>query len=74
MPTRCGFNVLWVYLFAQITFQNQVGKFDLEVTAFQMAVLFTWNQRPEERLSFEDIRYDAMGGIKIYACVSKFDG
>ena len=60
--------------FAQITFQNQVGKFDLEVTAFQMAVLFAWNQRPDERLSFEDIRYDGMAGIQIYARVSKFDG
>ena len=46
-----------VSLFVQITFQNQIGKFDLEVTAFQMAVLFAWNQRPDERLSFEDIRY-----------------
>lgn len=49
----------------QITFQNQIGKFDLEVTAFQMAVLFSWNQRPEERLSFEDIRYDAVGHSKL---------
>ena len=50
-------NVCYLCLSAQITFQNQVGKFDLEVTAFQMAVLFAWNQRPDERLSFEDIRY-----------------
>lgn len=41
----------------QIAFQNQVGKFDLEVTTFQMAVLFAWNQRPLERISFEDLRY-----------------
>ena len=55
----------------QITFQNQIGKFDLEVTAFQMAVLFAWNQRPEERLSFEDIRYDATGGIQNWSLVFK---
>jgi len=44
-------------LFLQVAFQNQVGKFDLEVTTFQMAVLFAWNQRPLEKISFEDLRY-----------------
>ncbi|XP_065907463.1 cullin-5-like [Dysidea avara] len=39
-----------------VAFQNQVGKFDLEVTTFQMAVLFAWNQRPLEKISFEDLR------------------
>ena len=40
----------------QITFGNDVGKFDLEVTTFQMAVLFSWNQRPKDKLSFESLR------------------
>lgn len=39
-----------------ITFSNDVGRFDLDVTTFQMAVLFAWNQRPEERVSYENLR------------------
>lgn len=41
----------------QIVFQNPVGKYELEVTTFQMAVLFAWNQRPEDKISFESLRY-----------------
>ena len=40
----------------QIVFQNQTGRYDLEVTTYQMAVLFTWNQRPEDSISFESLR------------------
>ncbi|GIY07562.1 cullin-5 [Caerostris darwini] len=39
-----------------ITFSNKVGKFDLDVTTFQMAVLFAWNQRSFDRISFENLR------------------
>ncbi|XP_058789635.1 cullin-5 [Phymastichus coffea] len=39
-----------------ITFCNQVGKFDVDVTTFQMAVLFAWNQRPFEKISYENLR------------------
>ncbi|KAG1649294.1 Cullin-5 [Nymphon striatum] len=39
-----------------ITFSNQIGKFDLDVTTFQMAVLFAWNQRPNDRISFENLK------------------
>lgn len=39
-----------------ITFCNQVGKFDLDVTTFQMAVVFAWNQRPHDKISFENLR------------------
>ncbi|KFM65638.1 Cullin-5, partial [Stegodyphus mimosarum] len=39
-----------------ITFSNALGKFDLDVTAFQMAVLFAWNQRPHDRITFENLR------------------
>lgn len=45
------------YLFHfQITFSNQVGRFDVDVTTFQMAVLFAWNERPLERISYENLR------------------
>lgn len=39
-----------------ITFTNEVGKFDVDVTTFQMAVLFAWNQRPREKVSYENLR------------------
>lgn len=39
-----------------ITFVNSVGRFDLDVTTFQMAVLFAWNQRPLERIAYENLR------------------
>ncbi|XP_035734939.1 cullin-5-like [Vespa mandarinia] len=39
-----------------ITFSNQVGRFDVDVTTFQMAVLFAWNQRPFEKISYENLR------------------
>lgn len=39
-----------------ITFSNTVGRFDLDVTTFQMAVLFAWNQRPLEKISYENLR------------------
>lgn len=32
------------------------GRFDLDVTTFQMAVLFTWNERAKEKISFETLR------------------
>lgn len=39
-----------------VTFANAVGRFDLDVTTFQMAVLFAWNQRPKERVTYENLR------------------
>lgn len=39
-----------------ITFANKVGRFDLDVTTFQMAVLFAWNQRPFEKITYENLR------------------
>lgn len=39
-----------------ITFANNVGRFDLDVTTFQMAVLFAWNQRPQEKITYENLR------------------
>ncbi|XP_014663388.1 PREDICTED: cullin-5-like isoform X2 [Priapulus caudatus] len=39
-----------------ITFCNEVGRFDLEVTTFQMAVVFAWNQRPKDKITFENLK------------------
>lgn len=39
-----------------ITFANKVGRFDIDVTTFQMAVLFAWNQRPNEKVTYENLR------------------
>lgn len=40
----------------QITFSNAVGRFDVDVTTFQMAVLFAWNQRQFDKISYENLR------------------
>lgn len=47
---------LGVISLLQITFSNRVGKFDLDVTTFQMAVLFAWNQRPHDKITYENLR------------------
>ena len=39
-----------------ITLSNGIGKFDLDVTTFQMAVLFCWENRRHERLTLENLR------------------
>merc|ERR1719266_2491718 len=39
-----------------ITFANKTGKFDLEITTFQMAVLFCWENRREDKISLENLR------------------
>ena len=33
-----------------------MGKFELEVTTFQMAVLFAWTNRASDKLSYESLR------------------
>lgn len=33
-----------------------MGRYDVDVTTFQMAVLFAWNQRPQDRVSYENLR------------------
>jgi len=39
-----------------LTFANKTGKFDLEVTTFQMAVLFCWENRRDDKISLENLR------------------
>ncbi|KAK2185672.1 hypothetical protein NP493_226g00009 [Ridgeia piscesae] len=53
-----GRKLQWHHLMSNgiITFANDIGKFDLEVTTFQMAVLFSWNQRTHDRLSYESLK------------------
>lgn len=33
-----------------------MGKFELEVTTFQMAVLFSWTNRAYDKISFESLK------------------
>lgn len=56
--THSGRKLQWYHPMSNgtITFANNVGRFDLDVTTFQMAVLFAWNQRPAERVSYENLR------------------
>ncbi|XP_021958442.1 cullin-5 [Folsomia candida] len=53
-----GRKLQWYHHMANgtITFSNSVGKFDLDVTTFQTAVVFAWNQRPKEKISYENLR------------------
>ena len=39
-----------------ITLKNEVGQQDLEETTFQLVVLLAWNQKPREKISFENIK------------------
>lgn len=39
-----------------ICFANSVGKYDLDVTTFQIAVLFCWNERPGDKISLENLK------------------
>ncbi|VDK84517.1 unnamed protein product [Litomosoides sigmodontis] len=39
-----------------VVFTNKMGKFDLDVTTLQLSVLYCWNDRPHEQLSFECLR------------------
>merc|ERR1712141_959232 len=39
-----------------ITMKNSMGKFDLEVTAFQMSILFCWEKRRNDKLTMENLR------------------
>lgn len=41
---------------ANIVLVNKKGKYDLDVSAFQMTILFAWNSRPSERISLEGLR------------------
>ena len=52
MFTFCAKNQLFVYNFFFI-FQ---GKYDLDVTTFQMAVLFCWENRRYDSLTLENLR------------------
>jgi len=53
-----GRKLTWHHLMSNgvINFNTKLGKFELEVTTFQMAVLFAWNNRPHDKLSYESLR------------------
>ncbi|CAN0230992.1 cullin-5 [Lampetra fluviatilis] len=56
--SHSGRKLHWHHLMSNgiITFKNEVGQYDLEVTTFQLAILFAWNQRQRDRISFENLR------------------
>lgn len=53
-----GRKLQWNHLMSNglITMDNDLGRYDLEVTTFQMAVLYAWNSRRHDRISFESLR------------------
>lgn len=53
-----GRKLQWLHQWSNgtVAYACEKGTFDLEVTTFQMSVLFTWNERRDERISFENLR------------------
>eukprot|EP00095_Tigriopus_kingsejongensis_P002852 maker-scaffold442_size170051-snap-gene-0.30 protein:Tk02852 transcript:maker-scaffold442_size170051-snap-gene-0.30-mRNA-1 annotation:"Cullin-5" len=53
-----GRKLLWHHHMSNgtITFANNTGKYDLEVTTFQMAVLFCWENRRNEKLTLDNLK------------------
>lgn len=53
-----GRKLTWHHLMSSgvINFNTKHGKFELEITTFQMAVLFAWTNRSTEKLSYESLR------------------
>jgi len=53
-----GRKLTWHHLMSNgvINFNTKLGKFELEVTTFQMAVLFAWTNRALDKLSYESLR------------------
>lgn len=43
-------------MFAQIQFTTLNGKYDLDATTFQIAILFLWNDRRDAKLTLDEIR------------------
>ncbi|KAL3319873.1 Cullin-5 [Cichlidogyrus casuarinus] len=50
-----GRKLIWQYHLSHgiIAFQTEVGKFELEVTTFQMVVLWAWNQFPKQKFRID---------------------
>lgn len=53
-----GRKLTWHHLMSSgvINFNTKLGKFELEITTFQMAVLFAWTNRATEKLTYESLR------------------
>ncbi|RNA29773.1 cullin-5 [Brachionus plicatilis] len=53
-----GRKLTWHHLMSNgvINFNTKLGKFELEVTTFQMTVLFAWTNRASEKLSYESLK------------------
>ena len=53
-----GRKLQWYHMMSNgiVNFVNDVGKFELEVTTCQVAILFLWNNIPTERIRFESLR------------------
>ena len=52
-----GRNLCWYHALGNgvIHFANKMGKYELEVTTMQMAILFAWNERPTEKINFHSL-------------------
>lgn len=52
-----GRNLFWHHQFSYgiVTFHSDNGSYDLDVTSYQAAVLFAWNDRPTDSISLETL-------------------
>ena len=44
------------FLFFQLTFTSKTGKYDLDVSTLQASILFAWNHRPANKLTFSELK------------------
>ncbi|CAB4060915.1 CUL5 [Lepeophtheirus salmonis] len=56
--THSGRKLQWYHHMSNgtITLNSDIGKYDLDVTTFQMAVLFCWENRRKDQISFENLK------------------
>lgn len=45
-----------IFVFLQLTFASKNGKYDLDVSTLQASVLFAWNHRPNNKLTFSELK------------------
>ncbi|CAJ0938889.1 unnamed protein product, partial [Mesorhabditis belari] len=53
-----GRKLQWVHHWSNgtVIFNSDFGRYDIEMTTFQLAVLYCWSERPLDALSFETLR------------------
>ena len=48
--------LIFHFVLFQLTFSSKHGKYDLDVSTLQASVLFAWNHRPTNKLTFSELK------------------